>query len=138
MAARGHEEIERGVLSFRRENIDEGVHVARVALAPGQTSTFHHHTSTSDTFYVTSGCLSVTIRVDPSHGAPQYRALCANPPRAERLESGHEVLRFDLLPGDVLVVLPHVVHAATNIAESPCGFLCIEGVGPYEFIPTAQ
>jgi quercetin dioxygenase-like cupin family protein len=43
------------------------------------------------------------------------------------------VRRFVLDPGDVFVIQPGVVHCAMNLDPEPCHFLCIEGIGEYDF-----
>jgi hypothetical protein len=32
------------------------------------------------------------------------------------------------------VIEPEVVHCASNLDEEPCHFLCIEGIGRYDFL----
>ena len=71
-----------------------------------------------------------------SAGNGSYRSLSATPPRIERLGDGREVHRVRLLPGEVFVIEPNVVHCASNLDEEPCHFLCIEGIGSYDFVQT--
>jgi mannose-6-phosphate isomerase-like protein (cupin superfamily) len=123
-------ENERAVLGFRREALAEGVQLARVALRRGESSLFHHHTRTRDTFYVLSGELVVTLRV--AVGSSGYHLLSAE--RREMPGLNGPVTRVVLGCGDVLVVEPGVVHCAANLAETPCEFLCIEGPGEYDFV----
>jgi quercetin dioxygenase-like cupin family protein len=134
MATRRHEDIESSVLSFHRELVHDGVHVANIGLRKGEASTFHHHSETADTFYVMSGALTITLYVEAGREAPHYRSLCATPPRVERLVDGREVHRARLVAGDVFVIEPNVVHCASNMDDEPCRFLCIEGIGRYDFI----
>jgi quercetin dioxygenase-like cupin family protein len=133
MARVTQEENEASVLRFRRDKVNENVHVATVALRRGESSLFHHHTRTRDTFYVMSGQLVVTLkhRDGPS---PGYHAVTVHPPKTERTRTGWPVTRVVLLCGDVLVVEPGVVHCAANLSDEPCEFLCIEGVGEYDFV----
>jgi quercetin dioxygenase-like cupin family protein len=48
--------------------------------------------------------------------------------------AGQQTHRVQLTPGDVLVIEPGVVHCASNLHDTICRFLCIEGVGEYDFI----
>jgi quercetin dioxygenase-like cupin family protein len=132
--ARTQEAIEGGILRFRRERVQDGVHLARIAIRPGETSTPHYHPSTQDTFYVMSGVLTVTVEVSPDDVLPPYQSLCAAPPEVVRAENGKHVHRLRVRPGEVLVVNPFAVHCASNAGDSTCSFLCIEGVGDYKFV----
>jgi quercetin dioxygenase-like cupin family protein len=126
-------ENEASVLSFRRERSTEGVQVAHVTLRRGESSLLHSHTRTRDTFYITGGCLSLSIHERATTPQPSHRALIAE--RAEvRETSGGRVLRFRLHSGDVFVIEPNVVHCAANLDDEACSFLCIEGVGEYDFV----
>lgn len=128
------EENERRALSFRRERLTEGVQVAHVAVRKGENSLFHHHSRTRDTFYVMSGQLTVTIRLGGSE--KPYHLIGACPPLETRDGAGQPVHRVTLGAGDVLVVEPRVVHCAANLHDEVCRFLCIEGVGEYDFVQT--
>jgi hypothetical protein len=64
---------------------------------------------------------------------PSFRAINAGRPEVREATDAH-VLRFRLHPGDVLVIEPGVVHCAANLDDEPCSFLCIEGVGAYDFV----
>jgi quercetin dioxygenase-like cupin family protein len=129
-----HLENEARVLSFRREQVGPGVHVAHVGLRRGETSLPHFHPRTRDTFYVISGQLTVTLRVDSSVKAAAYRHLCATAPDVQNETAGREIHKIRVLPGEVLTVEPNVIHCAANLDPDPCLFLCVEGVGEYEFI----
>jgi len=48
--------------------------------------------------------------------------------------SAEETHELRILPGEVLVLEPQVVHCASNLEDAPCRFLCIEGIGRYDFI----
>jgi quercetin dioxygenase-like cupin family protein len=127
-------ENERSVLHFHRETLDEGVHVAHVALRRGETSLFHHHTRTRDTFYVLGGRLAVFVRVPPGiDPAACYRRLTATEPTLTTSGAHHAVV----LPGEALVIEPGVLHATANLDDAICRFICIEGVGVYDFIEEA-
>lgn len=123
-------ENERAVLSFRREPMADGIQMARVALRQGESSLFHHHSRTRDTFYVLKGELVVTLRV--ASGSPGYYVIAK--PRREAAGPEPRMTRVTLGPGDVLVIDPGIVHCAANLAAAPCEFLCLEGVGEYDFI----
>ena len=135
---RTQEAIEGGVLAFRRERIEEGVHLARIAIRPGETSTPHYHPATRDIFYVMSGVLTVAVEVNPGDALPPYALLCAGRPEVAPIENGQEVHRVRLLPGEILAVNPLAVHCTSNAGETPCSFLCFEGVGDYQFVPVAS
>lgn len=127
-------ENERRVLLFRREQLAEGVQMAHVAIRKGENSLLHHHTRTRDTFYVMSGELTVTLHVDDMVTTKPYHAVSSTPVRISHDESGRPIHRVTLVSGDVLVVEPGVVHCAANLRDNVCRFLCIEGVGEYDFI----
>ena len=134
MARISQAENERRVLGFRRDLLANGVHLARVALRKGESSLFHHHPKTRDTFYVLKGELSVTIRVHEERATPGYHLVCRRAEQWIDNVAGRPAVRVFLGCGDVLVVEPGVVHCAANLREAPCEFLCIEGVGEYDFI----
>ncbi|HEY3497436.1 MAG TPA: cupin domain-containing protein [Polyangiaceae bacterium] len=126
-------ENERAVLSFHREPLVDGIQMTRVALRQGESSLFHHHTRTRDTFYMLKGELVVTLRV--ASGSPGYSVIAK--PRREAAGPEPRMTRVTLGPGDVLSIDPGIVHCATNLGEVPCEFLCLEGVGDYDFIEEA-
>jgi thiaminase len=132
------QQAERSVLSFRREQVGEGVHLAHVALAKGQSSTLHQHTVTHDTFYVMSGVLTVTAYVDTSVDASYYCSTRLKVPEVEVIGDGREVHTVRLLPGEILNIAPGVLHCTSNLDDLPCQFLCIEGIGVYEFVSSAS
>lgn len=134
MARRDHEQNEAAVLYFRREKLTDGVHMARVALRRGENSLFHRHTRTRDTFYVMSGTLTITLHLDGSDGPAGYHAVCETKPEVKRDRQGRHVHRVTVQPGEVVVIEPGVLHCAANAHDSPCHFLCIEGVGEYDFV----
>jgi mannose-6-phosphate isomerase-like protein (cupin superfamily) len=129
-------ENERSALHFHREQVAEGVLVAHVAIRKGENSLFHHHTRTRDTFYVMEGELTVTIRFVGDR--VPYHAIASTKPRMFVDEAGQPTHRVTLLSGEVLVVEPGVVHCASNLQDAVCRFLCIEGVGEYDFIQEGQ
>ena len=128
-------ENESSILQFRREQLAEGVQVAHIAARRGENSLLHHHTRTRDTFYVLSGLLTVTLYLKaddiPSNC---FHPLCAMKPQISSSKSGELIHRVQLAPGEVLVIEPGVVHCASNLHDAICRFLCIEGVGDYDFI----
>jgi mannose-6-phosphate isomerase-like protein (cupin superfamily) len=128
-------ENERNLLGFRREQLAEGVQVAHVAARRGESSLVHHHTRTRDTFYVLSGQLTITLHLPPG-AIPSdcYNSLCSAEPIISYGDAGEQTHRVRLGPGDVLVIEPGVVHCASNLHDAVCRFLCIEGVGDYDFI----
>lgn len=132
---RAQQEIESGVLSFRRERIEDGVLLARVAIRPGETSTPHYHPETHDTLYVMKGVLTVKVEVASGTPVPPYRAMCGRAPEISQRDSGGEIHTFRLHPGEILVIDPPAVHCTSNAGGTPCSFICIEGIGEYRFIP---
>ena len=129
-----HERNEASVLHFAREQIADGVHVANIALRRGENSLFHVHTETRDTFYVMSGRLTVHVQVAQLAPKLGYRGLISTPPEVTTGANGEQTHRVKVLSGETLVVEPGVVHCAMNLDEEPCKFLCIEGVGSYDFV----
>lgn len=127
-----HERNEASVLHFKRDAVSEGVHVANIALRNGESSLFHAHSETRDTFYVMSGRLTVQVRISDA-SSPGYRGLISAPVEATRGAGAH-VHRVTVLPGEVLIVDPRVVHCAMNLHDEVVKFLCIEGIGSYDFV----
>jgi mannose-6-phosphate isomerase-like protein (cupin superfamily) len=123
------------LLGFRREQLADGVQVAHIAARRGENSLLHHHTRTRDTFYVLAGQLTISVylKVDdiPSDC---YHTLCKVTPTISSDMAGKQTHRIQLTPGDVLVIEPGVVHCASNLHDTICRFLCIEGVGEYDFV----
>jgi quercetin dioxygenase-like cupin family protein len=129
-----HDENEARILGFRRENLFEGVQMARVALRKGESSTFHSHTKTRDVFFVMSGRLTITVRLESAFRVNAYEALSSMVFEIQRAANGDFIHKLRVLPGEVVVIHPGTVHCATNVDEEPCHFVCIEGVGPYDFV----
>jgi quercetin dioxygenase-like cupin family protein len=126
-------ENEARIQSFRRERVAEGVQIAHVTLRRGESSLLHSHTMTRDTFYIASGCLTLTVFEDTGTPQPSFQSITARPAEVRKQGAGR-VLRFRLGAGDVLVIEPGVVHCAANLDDEACSFLCIEGVGAYDFV----
>jgi hypothetical protein len=81
------------------------------------------------------GRLTVTLYLDPEQQPEEcYQSICARPPLVSRSVAGQQAHRFLLAPGDVLVIEPGVVHCTANLDDAICRFLCIEGIGDYDFI----
>ncbi len=135
MASITAEQNESSVLGFRREQLADGVQVAHVAARRGENSLVHHHTRTRDTFYVLAGQLTITLHL-AADAIPSncYHSLCRVKPIVTIGEAGKQTHRVQLAPGDVLVIEPGVVHCASNLHDAICRFLCIEGIGEYDFI----
>jgi mannose-6-phosphate isomerase-like protein (cupin superfamily) len=121
------------VLAFQRDQLCEGVHLARIALRQAENSTFHTHTITRDTFFVMAGRLTIEIRVGTLDPSGHYHAVCAPRGDGSSVSIRGATHRVVLHPGDVCVVEPGVIHCAMNLDPEPCHFLCIEGVGEYDF-----
>ncbi len=129
MARLAHEENEAKILAFGREKMFEGVHLAKVALRKGESSTFHSHTTTRDVFLLT-----ITIRIDSPHRINAYEAMSSMLFEIQRTSNGEFIHRLRVFQGEVVVIHPGTVHCAANVDDEPCHFLCIEGVGPYDFV----
>jgi mannose-6-phosphate isomerase-like protein (cupin superfamily) len=126
---------ERNILLFRREVAGDGVHIAHVAARRGENSLGHHHTRTRDTFYVISGQLTVTLYLQPDQEPNLcFQTIGAQSHHTPSSNGTRQVHRVVVTPGDVLVVEPNVVHCAANLEEAICRFICIEGVGDYDFV----
>jgi mannose-6-phosphate isomerase-like protein (cupin superfamily) len=134
MARLPHEENEAKILGFNREKLFDGVHMARVALRRGESSTRHLHTRTRDVFFVMSGRLTIKVHVPLAQSVQGYRSLSALPPEVQQAGEGDVIHRLLVGPGEVVVIDPGTVHSATNLDAEPCHFLCIEGVGEYDFV----
>ena len=128
------EENEARILHFKRETVADGVHVARVALRRGESSTFHQHTTTRDHFFVMEGRLTITLRLGTRGADECYRILGSATTEVSRDHLGEAVHRVRLLPGDMFRIEPGIAHCAANMDEEHCRFLCIEGIGAYDFV----
>jgi|SRR5215471_2635590 len=134
MARLPHEDNEAKVLSFSRERLFEGVQMARVALRRGETSTRHLHTRTRDVFFVMSGRLTIKVHLPHAQIVQGYRALSTSAVEIQQAGDGGAIHRLLVGPGEVVVIDPGTVHSATNLDAEPCHFVCIEGVGEYDFV----
>jgi mannose-6-phosphate isomerase-like protein (cupin superfamily) len=134
MAPRAHEVNEASILFFRRDLIADGVRVARIGLRKGESSTFHYHTRTRDTFYVMAGRLTIVLRLSTVDVRGAYHAPLRQSPEVVVDTRGGFVHRARVTVGESFIIEPNVIHCATNIDDEPCHFLCIEGVGEYDFV----
>jgi len=135
--ARTAAENEASIQSFRRERLGDGVQVAHVTLRQGESSLLHSHTRTRDTFYIVAGCLTLTLYERADGPSPSFQSIHTAPAETHdqtRSAKNGRVHRFRLVPGSVFVIEPGVVHCAANLDHEACSFLCIEGVGEYDFI----
>ncbi len=130
MSQRGR--TEDSVLAFQRDRVFDGVHVARVGLRQGENSTFHRHTRTRDTFFVMAGRLTIDVHVG-AQSSNNYHVLKVGVSTQSNMSERGAIHRVVLEPGDVFVIQPGVVHCAMNLDPEPCHFLCIEGIGEYDF-----
>jgi quercetin dioxygenase-like cupin family protein len=129
-----HEQNEARVLHFSRELVGDGVHVANVGLRRGENSMPHLHTTTRDTFFVMAGRLVVEVRVDGEAPSACYRGLFSTPPEIRPNRNHGAIHSISVRAGEVLIIEPGVVHCAMNLDDEPTRFLCIEGVGEYDFV----
>ena len=81
----------------------------------------------------------LTLMVYPNGASPDppYRLVTPIQVVVREGVGGRQVHQVSLAPGDVLVMEPGVVHCAANVDEAPCHFMCIEGIGTYDFIEVA-
>jgi len=134
MARLPHEENEASVLGFSREKLFDGVHMVRVALRRGESSTRHLHTRTRDVFFVMSGRLTITVHLPHPQRMGAYRSFSSSPVEVQQSGDGVVIHRVFATPGEVVMIEPGTVHSATNLDADPCHFVCIEGVGEYDFV----
>ncbi len=128
-------ENEGRILGFRREVLADGVQVAHVAIRRGENSLVHHHTRTRDTFYVLAGQLTVTLYLaDGDIRSDCYNTSGEIEPTISVSDADVQIHRVVIRPGEVLMIEPGVVHCASNQQDDVCRFLCIEGVGDYDFV----
>ena len=93
----------------RREVVMEGtdMRVTVQHLAAGQSVPWHYHSQTTDAIFCLEGTLVVETRA----------------PRAEHL----------LKPGDSFTVPPMTAHHVHGLADGPCRFLIVQGIGDFDF-----
>lgn len=77
-------------------------------LAPGESIPWHHHSESTDHYFVLSGTLTISTH---------------NPDSERSLDVGR---RFRITPGT-----PHLI---SNRGAADCQFLLLQGVGKYDFI----
>ena len=133
-----HLDNESKILYFNRVSLSDDVKMATVKLRPGESSLFHFHTITRDTFYIIAGRLSVTLLVDIDSGVTAYHHFGSHEfeivQHLQPVPKGKRWEKHTLNAGDSFVIHPNTVHCAANDSEQVCEFLCIEGVGAYDFI----
>ena len=81
----------------------------RLALGPGQSVPWHHHSNITDTFFCMEGPMQVLTR----------------DPRATHV----------LDPGASCSVGPGTVHYVCGVDGRPCRFMIVQGIGVYDFVP---
>lgn len=84
------------------------VRVTLMTLAPGEATPWHRHSAVTDTAFRLDGEVEVQAR-EPEE-------------------------RIRLLPGEPCRIEPGRVHRVANAGDSPCRFLLVQGVGPYDFL----
>ena len=84
------------------------VRVREYTLDPGEFVPWHHHTHVADYYYGLEGIVVVETR---------------NPPA-----------RHEVGVGQTAAVTPPAAHYVSNPGTTPCRFLLIQGVGPYDFV----
>jgi hypothetical protein len=81
-----------------------------------------------------SGRLTVHVRVPQGATKLGYGGLTSTPAEVTTGANGEQTHRVVVLAGEVLVIEPGIVHCAMNLDDEICKFLCIEGVGAYDFV----
>ena len=82
--------------------------VTLMTLGPNETTPWHKHSKVTDTAFRLDGEVEVQAQ-DPD-----------------------EIIL--LLPGEPCRMEPGRVHRVVNVDETPCRFLLVQGVGPYDFV----
>jgi quercetin dioxygenase-like cupin family protein len=96
------------VKSVRPVMVGSDMQARLFVLAPGETIPWHHHTNSSDHYFVLDGILT---------------ALTRYPERTHPVSAGSH---FAILPGT-----PHLI---TNRSKTDCRFLLLQGVGSFDWI----
>jgi mannose-6-phosphate isomerase-like protein (cupin superfamily) len=102
-----HYEFERRVRHAERP----GFRITELQISPTQQVPWHYHNNVQDTFYVLSGAIRVFV---------------ANPK-----EEVH------LTPGQTFSVPPGRPHLVVNAGTVSAVFFVLQGIGAYDFQPTA-
>ena len=85
-----------------------GLRVRQIALGENQFVPWHYHNNVSDTFFCMQGPMQIHTR-EPN-----------------------EI--HILHPGETYSVAPLVHHFVNGLADQPCRFITIQGVGVYDYI----
>ncbi len=96
------------VKSVRPVIVGSDVQARLFVLAPGDTIPWHHHTHSSDHYFVLGGVLTVLTRA----------------PKEERAVAA----------GQHYVISPGTAHLVTNKSGADCRFLLLQGVGPFDWV----
>jgi quercetin dioxygenase-like cupin family protein len=86
-----------------------GFRISELQIGPRQQVPWHYHNKIQDTFYVLEGRLRLFLR-DPK-----------------------EEIRLE--PGETYAVRPGRPHLVTNGGETSTGFLVLQGLGEYDYVP---
>lgn len=89
-----------------------GFRITELRLSGRQKVPWHRHTHVQDTFYVLEGTLRIFLR-DPDD----------------------TVL---LEPGGTFTVAPGRPHLVTHAGDAAVGFLVLQGLGEYDFVPLVR
>lgn len=84
------------------------VRVTLMTLAPGEATPWHRHSAVTDTAFRLDGEVEVQAREPEEH--------------------------IRLVPGEPCRIEPGRVHRVANAGATPCRFLLVQGVGPYDFL----
>ncbi len=96
------------VKSVRPVMIGSDMQARLFVLAPGDTIPWHHHTKSSDQYFVLEGILTVLTR----------------PP-----EAAHEVAA-----GGHYAISPGTAHLIANRSSNDCRFLLLQGGGSFDWV----
>lgn len=77
-------------------------------LAPGETIPWHHHTQTSDHYFVLEGVVTVRTR---------------SPERTQTAATGEHYM-----------IPPGAAHLITNQSKADCRFLLLQGIGSVDWV----
>jgi quercetin dioxygenase-like cupin family protein len=86
-----------------------GFRISELQISPEQSVPWHYHSTVSDTFYVLTGRIRLTLR------APD------------------ETVMLD--PGATYTVAARRPHLVVNAGNTSATFLVLQGLGEYDFVP---
>ena len=100
------------VRSVRPVMVGSDMQARLFILAPGDTIPWHHHTNSSDHYFVLDGILTALTRYP---------------------EQTHTVAA-----GSHFAIVPGTAHLITNRSTTDCRFLLLQGVGSFDWVREAD